>query len=1219
VNEADPLEEVIFNAARQFADTDKRRQYLDLACEGNSDLRQRVERLLRTSGDADAFFGRNAAFAAQVVAPVLGTPPPTPVAEQPGTRIGRYKLLEQIGEGAFGSVFMAEQEEPVRRRVALKLIKLGMDTKQVVARFEAERQALALMDHPNIAKVLDGGATETGSPFFVMELVQGVPITEFCDKNQLSLEQRLELFIPVCQAIQSAHQKGIIHRDLKPTNILVTLNPDGSGFPKVIDFGVAKATSQKLTEKTLFTAHGMMVGTPAYMSPEQAEMSQLDVDTRADIYSLGALLYELLTGSPPFPEQRLRSAGYNEMQRIILEEQPERPSTRLSTLQGQQRSIVARNRRANEVTLGRGFPGDLDWIVMKCLEKDRARRYETANGLARDIERHLNNEPVVARPPSRLYELQKTVRRHWVGFTAVAAVVTALSVGVAVSTWQAIRARRAESAETHLRTSAQQAEAEQAKQKTAAQQSLYKYLLGEARATRTARRTGYRNQVFALLKQANALDVPERKPAELRSEAVACMGDFVGLQPAVLPGFLTNIYIYGACLAPSGKLAAFVMATYRIKPDEELGPLELRELPSGAEVARFDVAYRRFQDLCFNSTGDELVAKFGPPLARFVVWAPDAAGHWRETRQIPYKGGPVYGLSTKLVRLGTNVFSVHFSSTNNLAIRMPWVLEGRDVGFELSPDDYDAPEKCYVTFRLLDFQHDSFAPGYAVTTAVPQNGQMTFCVTADARILAVETREGQSPNAPVLVSLYDWQLGENIGQFQRTTTGALWSSPPLRLSEDGNYFINLTEVGGSVYTIPGLERLVQFKQPFFGGLRPLIFGNLVAVPEQNQIRLWNVVKKQEAALLEQPEDPWPVAASADGNYLLTAGDFNARLYRLNPPERLELPAHAGGVSGIAFSPDGLRLASVSKDHVLRVCDALTGRMLWETNDLLGPAQAVSFSPDGQLLAVGHWDSDRVWIRDADAGKRLLPVGEGREGRGLSAQFSPDGRYLATVADMADGVKIWRIERNKSGEADDSLEVSLVKSWGTGMSLEFAPDSHSVAFCSSFEHKAGSWNLWGRSNCVYVWDFETSAEPRRLDFTLFGGIGWGGFTPDGHQLIALGTNGDIVKLDVATGERISSVHIEDRRVLDGPQKAIRLSPDSSKLAVSVRETSESGVSLLHPKTGKMFYSLPFEPGTIWGLLWSPDGRRLVVGRDNGNMAIWDLEKVEQTLAQLGLNP
>jgi WD40 repeat protein/serine/threonine protein kinase len=451
MNEAEEREEALFEAALRLP-AEQRAEYLRQVCGGDADLRRRVEALL-------AAFDRAGGFLKEPAAPIPR--PSLPQVEKPGDRIGRYKLLQQIGEGGMGVVYMAEQEEPVRRRVALKIIKLGMDTKQVVARFEAERQALALMDHPNIARVLDGGATETGRPYFVMELVQGVPITEFCDQNQLSTEARLKLFLPVCQAIQSAHQKGIIHRDLKPTNILVTLNPGGSGLPKVIDFGVAKAINQKLTEKTLFTNYAAMIGTPAYMSPEQAEMSDLDVDTRADIYGLGVLLYELLTGTTPFPEKRLRSAGYSEMQRIILHEEPERPSTRLSTLQGQQRSVVARNRGASELTLGRAFPGDLDWIVMKCLEKDRGRRYETANGLARDVERHLNDEPVVARPPSRFYRFRKAVRRNRLVFAAVTAVAAALMAGLGISMWlfsqekaARQRARLAEQAQTRLRQDA---------------------------------------------------------------------------------------------------------------------------------------------------------------------------------------------------------------------------------------------------------------------------------------------------------------------------------------------------------------------------------------------------------------------------------------------------------------------------------------------------------------------------------------------------------------------------------------------------------------------------------------------------------------------------------------------------------------------------------------------------------------------------------------------
>jgi len=300
---------------------------------------------------------------------------------------------------------MAEQEEPVRRRVALKVIKLGMDTRSVVARFEAERQALALMDHPNIAKVLDGGATQTGRPYFVMELVRGVRITDYCDQAQLSTKERLDLFIKVCQAIQHAHQKGIIHRDIKPSNILVTVN-DGAPVPKVIDFGIAKATGQRLTEKTLFTHFHAFIGTPAYTSPEQAEMSSVDVDTRSDIYSLGVLLYELLTGKPPFDGEELLRSGLDEMRRTIREQEPARPSSCLSTLGLAEATALSGKRKASVPELAGAVRGDLDWIVMKCLEKDRARRYETANGLAMDIQRHLNSDPVSARPPSGLYLLQ---------------------------------------------------------------------------------------------------------------------------------------------------------------------------------------------------------------------------------------------------------------------------------------------------------------------------------------------------------------------------------------------------------------------------------------------------------------------------------------------------------------------------------------------------------------------------------------------------------------------------------------------------------------------------------------------------------------------------------------------------------------------------------------------------------------------------------------------
>ena len=430
-------EDALFRAAAVLPAGAARQAYLDQACADDSALRARVEALLAAHDRLEELPA--APLARATINLELDGPPD----EALGVRIGHYKLLQKIGEGGCGVVYMAEQEEPVRRRVALKVIKLGMDTKQVVARFEVERQALAMMDHPGIARVFDGGVTETGRPYFVMELVKGIKLTDYCDENQLSTEARLGLFMTVCHAIQHAHQKGIIHRDLKPSNILVSLL-DGEPVPKVIDFGIAKATEQKLTDKTLVTELHQFLGTPAYMSPEQAEMSGLDVDTRSDIYSLGVLLYELLTGRTPFDQKELLQAGLDEMRRIIREVEPARPSTRLHALTEAERTTTAARRRTEAPQLIHRLRGDLDWIVMKCLEKDRTRRYETANALAADLQRHLENEPVEARPPSAGYKLRKFARRNRVALGVAGALAGVLVVATGVSVWQAVRATRAE-------------------------------------------------------------------------------------------------------------------------------------------------------------------------------------------------------------------------------------------------------------------------------------------------------------------------------------------------------------------------------------------------------------------------------------------------------------------------------------------------------------------------------------------------------------------------------------------------------------------------------------------------------------------------------------------------------------------------------------------------------------------------------------------------------
>jgi serine/threonine protein kinase len=468
--------EAIFTDALETTPAE-RLSFVQEACGGDARLQRKLEKMLAAHAEAGSFL--EAPPSAIAFHDRDATEPPAAL-ERPGTRIGNYKLLQQIGEGGFGIVYMAEQERPVRRKVALKILKAGMDTKEIIARFESERQALALMDHPNIAKVLDGGAIplgisdcglridesqaasnpqseiripqSSGRPYFVMELVRGQPITEFCDDNRLPLEDRLKLFIQVCQAVQHAHQKGIIHRDIKPTNVMVTLHGHRP-VPKVIDFGIAKAMSQQLTERTLFTAYGQMVGTPAYMSPEQAAISGLDIDTRSDVYSLGVLLYELLTGTTPFEKERLKSVSFDEMRRIIREEEPETISARLAKTRkaGTRRSGIGTGGGNTEQHSRASRPpplvprrSELDWIVAKSLEKDRERRYESASTMARDVERYLNDEPVQACPPSAAYRLHKFARKNRSVLVTAIVVAASLLVGTTVSTWQTIRASAAE-------------------------------------------------------------------------------------------------------------------------------------------------------------------------------------------------------------------------------------------------------------------------------------------------------------------------------------------------------------------------------------------------------------------------------------------------------------------------------------------------------------------------------------------------------------------------------------------------------------------------------------------------------------------------------------------------------------------------------------------------------------------------------------------------------
>jgi WD40 repeat protein/serine/threonine protein kinase len=1044
-------EKEIFFEALDKHTPEERAAFLDGACGKDPARRARVEALLADHFQPDSFMKQPAVEGAR---PTIRVAPM--IEEVAGTVIGRYKLLQQIGEGGCGVVYMAEQEEPVRRRVALKVIKLGMDTKQVIARFEAERQALALMDHPNIAKVLDAGASETGRPYFVMELVKGIPITRYCDEHHLSTVTRLGLFVLVCQAIQHAHQKGIIHRDIKPSNILVA-DHDGVPVPKIIDFGIAKATTdQRLTDKTLFTAFEQFIGTPAYMSPEQANLSGLDIDTRSDIYSLGVLLYELLTGKTPFAGTRMLDAGLDEIRRIIREEEPARPSTKLHTLDVAEQTAVAQQRQTDPPKLSHLIRGDLDWIVMKALEKDRGRRYETANGLAMDIQRHLKNEPVVARPPSGSYRFQRMIRRNKLVCTAAGAVAVALLAGLGLSTWAFLRERQAHANARRLLYGADMNLAQQAWDQS--NLSLLDQLLEETktfpdrgfewyywqRQTHLSLKTlrGHRSWVDAV-----AFSPDSRRIVTGSWDATAKLWDATGGQELLtLKGHTSTV-----------TSVAFSRDGQRIVTGSYDGTAKVWDAASGRVLLTLK-----------GHAGQVLSAAFSPDGRRIVTGGVDqTAKVWDAAsgqELLTLKGHASWVGSAAFSPDGRRIVTGSYDSTAKV-----WDVAG-------------GPALLTLQCHGAPIYSAAFSPdGRRIVIGSADHTATVWDANSGAQLL---TLKGHTDN--VLSAAFS-RDGQRIVTGSRDRMVKVWDAA------SGFELLTLKEHKEDVSSVA-----------FSPDGRRIVTGS-----SDGTAKLWDAATDREPITLSGHSGfILSVSYSPDGQRIVTgSADKTARVWdTASGRELLILPGHSNLVSAAVFSPDGQRIATGSDDHTAKVWDAASGRELLSLDEGSNWVHSVAFSPDGQRIVTGTAaGSTEVW--DAASGRKLLLFNGSFNGldngtyypQGFfcMAAYSPDGQRIVTGS--LDGTaKVWQAASGK--------RLLIIHASNNGVSsVAFSPDSRRIA--------TGS-----QDRTAKVWDAASGRELLTLKGHN-DAVSSVAFSPDGQRIIT-GSQDRTAKLwDASSGREL----------------------------------------------------------------------------------------------------